>query len=129
MYSLEWKKIGAGVCEDAFGSSFNDLENNWKGSCQYDIDECKEFCEQMGEACVGIVFYPNGNESSCSLNLRNGITQEDAKKLVPKFCSHVVFNNFSYGYSSTGGVVKADGKSDYLCWAHRILGKIMYHDK
>ena len=83
----------------------------------------------MGEACVGIVFYPNGNESSCSLNLRNGITQEDAKKLVPKFCSHVVFNNFSYGYSSTGGVVKADGNSDYLCWAHRILGKIVYHDK
>ena len=104
---------------DAFGSYFNDLENYWKGSCQYNIDECKVFCEQMGETCVGIHFHPNKNESSCSLQLRNGITKEDAQALVPNFCYHFMFSNFLY--NSTGGVVKASGHSGYVCWAHRIL--------
>ena len=115
---------------DAFGSYFNDLENYWKGSCQYNIDECKVFCEQIGETCVGIVFYPNGNESSCSLNLRNGVTEEDAKALVPNFCSSGGFNNFHYN-STGGGVDASDHVGTSICWAHRILnlGKIMYHNR
>ena len=69
----------------------------------------------MEETCVGIVFYPNGNESSCSLNLRNGVTEEDAKALVPNFCSSGGFNNFHY--NSTGGVVEASGHPVHVCWA------------
>merc|ERR1712136_126152 len=92
----EWKNIGAGFCMDAFGSYFNDLETNWQGSGLYDLDECKEFCEKMGETCVGIVF-----RTACSLKVRNGITEEDAKALVPNFRSVSWQNNFHY--SSTGG--------------------------
>jgi len=132
--AAEWIEIGEGFCQDIAGSSFNYLKS-WKhcwGEEQvtdYDLDECKTFCEKMGRACVGIELTDkkqtednNGNNvEQCKLLVRHGVSEEEALSLVPNFCKYAHFNDF-HRKPTIGGVVKSDGyeheKFRIACWGH-----------
>ena len=121
-YFSDFTKIGSGHCLDATGNSFNWFQNRFEG-CPYDLDECKQFCREMGSACVGISF--EENRKRCLIDVRNGISREYAEALVPKFCSHDrgYFNNIG-----SGEVVQSHGPSEiykHTCWAHQSVGSFI----
>jgi len=117
-FRKEFANFGEGSCMDAEGSYFNDLENYWQDidSCQYSFNMCKYYCKRMGKSCVGIVY-----GASCSLKLRNGVSKSEAQALVPDFCASSALSDS--GYTSTGGIVRASGHHDYICWAHLIVSE------
>ena len=125
MHISEWKEIGEGFCLDVTGSYFNGLVSNiYEEACQYDLHECKDFCQKMGKICVGIEFhYSDRNQDGCVLLVRNGVSEEDAQKLVPNFCSYPPDQEFYH--RTIGGVVESTGKirdDDIACWSHHSNG-------
>jgi len=138
-----WRYVGKGECLDEAGSYFNRLgdrnlppccfgENNCYDSIHisYHLEGCKGECEHMGEACVGIQFYSNyeNTKSSCELLVRDGISKQSAYGLADKnFCTEPKMVNFDF--NSIGGVVKSDNYdngdvvSPLMCWAHQTTCK------
>lgn len=121
---------------DEVGSYFNRLGDRnsppccYGENCDYDMMEgsyslgsCKNYCERMGEACVGIQFYSNNKntKNSCELLVLDGISKQSAWALAPKFCTDPTMVYF--GFDSIGGVVNSDRLAPVTCWAHQTTSK------
>ena len=108
---------------NAAGSLFSSLSSApLNESCNYELNECKQFCEEMGSACLGINYGRNAPKRYCVLQVRSGVTMEDAKASVPKFCSNPWHEEFKF--NGSGLVVRSTNYYGWTCMAYQRFGTL-----